>query len=68
MLGVRVRAVAYEDDIFLSYRRDPEARQWLVEHFQPLLNHYVEPELGREVTVFRDDLPALRRHDVARTD
>jgi hypothetical protein len=47
--------VAYEYDIFLSYKRHPEARQWLVEHFQPLLEHYVELELGRKVAVFRDD-------------
>ena len=47
--------MAYQYDIFLSYRRNPESRKWLVEHFQPLLKHYVELELGREVTVFRDD-------------
>lgn len=47
--------MAYEYDIFLSYKRHPEARQWLVEHFQPLLEFHVELELGRKVTVFRDD-------------
>ena len=47
--------MAYQYDIFLSYRRDPEAREWLVAHFQPLLKHYVEQELGRKVEVFRDD-------------
>lgn len=49
------RAVAYEYDIFLSYKRHPEARQWLVEHFQPLLTYYVELELGREPKVFLDE-------------
>ncbi|HEX3483338.1 MAG TPA: toll/interleukin-1 receptor domain-containing protein [Kofleriaceae bacterium] len=47
--------MAYEYDIFLSYKRHPEARQWLVEHFQPLLEFHVELELGHRVTVFRDD-------------
>ncbi|HEX8109846.1 MAG TPA: toll/interleukin-1 receptor domain-containing protein [Kofleriaceae bacterium] len=47
--------MAYEYDIFLSYKRHPESRQWLVEHFQPLLEFHVELELGRKVTVFRDD-------------
>jgi hypothetical protein len=43
--------VAYEYDIFLSYKRDRESRQWLVEHFQPLLEHYVQLELDRRETV-----------------
>jgi hypothetical protein len=47
--------VGYEFDIFLSYKRHPEARQWLVEHFQPLLEFHVELELGRRPGVFRDD-------------
>lgn len=47
--------MAYQYDIFLSYKRHSEARQWLVEHFQPLLEFHVELELGHKVTVFRDD-------------
>jgi hypothetical protein len=49
------RGLAYEYDIFLSYKRHAEARRWLVDHFQPLLEYYVELELGRRPTVFRDD-------------
>jgi len=49
--------VAYQYDIFLSYKRHPEARQWLVEHFLPLLKYYVELQLERreEVQVFLDE-------------
>lgn len=49
--------MAYQYDIFLSYKRHPEARQWVVEHFLPLLKHYVELELDRrgEVVVFLDE-------------
>src|SRR5262249_3704332 len=50
-----LRVLTYEYDIFLSYKRHPEARQWLVEHFQPLLKFHVELELGREPRIFRDD-------------
>jgi hypothetical protein len=45
----------YEYDIFLSYKRHAEPRRWLVEHFQPLLEYYVELELGRKPLLFRDD-------------
>jgi hypothetical protein len=45
--------VTYEYDIFLSYKRHSESRQWLVEHFQPLLESHVELEPDRKVTVFR---------------
>lgn len=47
--------MSYEYDIFISYKRHPESRQWLLEHFQPLLEYYVELELGRPPRVFRDD-------------
>jgi hypothetical protein len=45
----------YEYDIFLSYKRDPEAREWLIDHFQPLLVAWVAQFLGYRPTVFRDD-------------
>jgi hypothetical protein len=45
----------YTYDIFLSYKRHRESRQWLVDHFQPLLELFVELELGRPATIFRDD-------------
>jgi hypothetical protein len=46
--------VGYGYDIFLSYKRGHEASKWLDGHFQPLLEHFVELELGRDVRIFRD--------------
>ncbi len=45
----------YEYDIFLSYKRHPESREWVVKHFQPLLEFHVGEELGWAPSVFRDD-------------
>jgi hypothetical protein len=47
--------MAYEYDIFISYRRHPETRLWLAEHFVPLLELRVGFELGRNPRIFVDD-------------
>lgn len=44
----------YQYDIFISYKRDRETNRWIDEHFEPLLKHAVELELGRTVTIYRD--------------
>jgi hypothetical protein len=47
--------VDYSNDIFISYRRDPETRSWLRNHFIPLLELRVRQELGRAPVLFVDD-------------
>jgi hypothetical protein len=47
--------MGYEWDVFLSYKRHPEARQWLIDHFEPLLEYYVGEELGYRPRLFRDE-------------
>jgi hypothetical protein len=48
-------SVAYEYDIFISYKRDAETNRWIADHLEPLLKTYVELELGRAPRIFRDD-------------
>lgn len=47
--------MSYEWDVFISYKRHPESREWLTDHFQPLLAHWLEQELGDTPKIFRDD-------------
>ena len=47
--------MAYQHDIFISYRRDPEVCEWINTHFKPLLKTNVKFELGKEPDVFVDD-------------
>lgn len=47
--------MSYTYDIFISYKRDPEANLWIKDHFEPLLIHSVGLELGRSPTIFRDN-------------
>jgi hypothetical protein len=47
--------MAYLYDIFISYKRGKETNLWIREHFQPLIEHCVELELGRKPTIYRDD-------------
>lgn len=47
--------MAYTHDIFISYGRDEEVRQWLIDHFVPLLKTNLRFELGREPNVFFDE-------------
>jgi hypothetical protein len=44
--------VAYDYDIFVSYKRDPETLQWIRRFLRPLLVHRVQMELGRPVGVY----------------
>jgi len=46
--------MAYQYDIFISYRRNPETLCWINEHFKPLLELRVDFELGRKPTIFID--------------
>jgi hypothetical protein len=54
--------MAYEHDIFISYKRDPEALEWIRRFLKPLLTHRVQMELGRPVSVYvhevGDQIPA----------
>jgi hypothetical protein len=47
--------VAYEYDIFISYKRDAETNRWIADHLEPLLTTYVGLELGHPPRIFRDD-------------
>jgi hypothetical protein len=51
--------MAYRHDIFISYKRSKETNVWIKEHFEPLLEHVVELELGYTPSIYRDD----RLHD-----
>jgi len=44
--------MAYEHDIFVSYKRDPEALEWIRRFLKPLLTHRVQMELRRPVVVY----------------
>jgi hypothetical protein len=44
--------MAYEYDIFISYRRHPETLAWVRAHFLPLVEHWVGLELGRDPLIF----------------
>jgi len=39
--------MGYQYDIFISYKRDEQTRRWISKHLKPLLEHYVNLELGR---------------------
>ena len=44
--------MAYEYDIFVSYRRDPEALEWIRRFLRPLMMHRVGLEMDRTPTMF----------------
>jgi hypothetical protein len=46
--------MAYAHDIFISYRRDDETRNWIATHLVPLLELHVGMELGRRPKIFVD--------------
>ena len=46
--------MAYEYDIFISYRRNAETCAWIKDHFMPLLEVRLEFELGRNPVIFLD--------------
>lgn len=47
--------MAYEYDIFISYRRHSETLTWIKTHFVPLLELHVEMELERKPSIFLDE-------------
>jgi len=46
--------MAYKYDIFISYRRHLFTRDWINKHFKPLLEFWVEFELGRKPDIYTD--------------
>jgi hypothetical protein len=46
--------MAYQHDIFISYRRNSETLKWINDHFVPLLEMRVELELGRKLHIYLD--------------
>src|SRR4051794_8499158 len=46
--------MGYKYDIFISYRRHPFTRDWLNKHFKPLLEFWLEFELGRKPNIYID--------------
>ncbi len=47
--------MAYEYDVFLSYRRYKEWPTWVKEKFLPIFDHWLGEHLGREAQIFIDD-------------
>mgnify|MGYP000956866971 CR=1 FL=1 len=47
--------MAYQFDIFISYRRHEETLAWIKEHLRPLLELRVEQELNRKPSIYLDD-------------
>ena len=47
--------MAYEFDVFISYRRHGEWPVWSNEIFRPLFYHWLGEELGRDPRIFSDD-------------
>jgi hypothetical protein len=46
--------MAYNFDVFLSYRRFMEWPKWVEDRFLPLFRHYLGEELGRSANIFID--------------
>lgn len=46
--------MAYQHDVFISYRRDDLTRAWIEKHFIPLLSAHVFLELGRHPNFYID--------------
>ena len=47
--------MAYEHDVFISYRRHGDWPGWVRNVFYRLLYHYLSEELGREAHIFLDE-------------
>lgn len=48
--------MAYEYDIFISYRRDPEPRTWVKDIFLEKFRHYLKEESGKKnLKIFIDE-------------
>ncbi|PIF34362.1 TIR domain-containing protein [Flavobacterium sp. 9] len=46
--------MAYNHDIFISYRRLGDTRTWIENYFVPLLENHLSQELGRNPIIFTD--------------
>jgi hypothetical protein len=44
----------YEQDVFISYRRDTNAAEWLRLYLHPRLKQWLKEELGREPVIYVD--------------
>ena len=47
--------MAYEHDIFISYKREYCWTPWTRDHFKKLLKSYLQQDLGREPNIFVDE-------------
>ncbi len=48
--------MAYEYDVFISYRREPDSKDWTQNIFLPKFKHYLSEQLGKKnLSVFVDE-------------
>jgi TIR domain len=47
--------MAYEHDVFISYKREPSWTPWTRDHFKKLLQSYLGQDLGRQPDIFVDE-------------
>jgi hypothetical protein len=47
--------MSYENDVFISYKRERNWTPWTRDHFKTLLQSYLQQELGREPRIFIDE-------------
>lgn len=47
--------MAYEHDVFISYKREENWTPWTRDHFKKLLKSYLQQDLGREPEIFVDE-------------
>lgn len=47
--------MAYEHDVFISYKREPNWTLWTRDHFKTLLKSYLQQDLGQEPDIFVDE-------------
>ena len=50
--------MGYLHDIFISYKRDPEALEWIRRFLKPILMHRVQMELQRPATIYVHEVTA----------
>lgn len=46
--------MAYQYDVFISYKNQPGLVTWVKDHFQPLLQTWLDNELPQPAAIFRD--------------
>ncbi|MGH3565138.1 MAG: toll/interleukin-1 receptor domain-containing protein, partial [Pseudonocardia sp.] len=54
LLGAKQAVDGYEYDLFISYRRNGNVRDWMRNHFAPRLRECLVDELPREPRIFLD--------------